>query len=792
MTHPLRRFILGLSAILALTVSSYSQNRTHHSGLGANLFVSEVLTDTIFSDIGANLPGSFAGNATWFDFDNDGKLDILCSGYNDTAYFTKIYRNEGGVFVDISAQIPGLGTERGVSWGDYDNDGDVDIAIQGRTDPQNVNFYTKIYRNDNGTFVDIGANLVNLNGGSTTWVDYDNDGRLDLFVCGSTDNGNNFASVLYRQDENGVFSIVPTPFIGVWGSSASWGDYDNDGDQDLFLMGYGNSGAITKLYRNDGGTFVDTQIPFYVVVEGASSWVDIDNDGDLDLTYNGAANGSAHTLFYRNLGGGNFEEIPSGIKDLSVSALSWGDFDNDGDLDVAESGSEFFDGTNPTTKIYRNDGGTFVDIGTTIPGVWFGTLAWGDYDNDGKLDLLVTGGQTPVEPGSITHPITRIYRNGISIPNTLPSTPQHATAIVGQNETQIAWDPATDGQTPSSGLTYNVRVGSTPGAADIVDPLSTGSGIRRVPTLGNTGFNKTRMIASLPAGTYYWSVQSVDNGFAGSTFAQEQSFVVPDSATDTQLFSVTGSWNLISVPRDALNKAATTLYPTASSSAFGYSGTGYVTHATLQNGAGYWMKFPSAQVVTLKGAPRLADTLTLGAGWNMIGGLSVPVLTAGIGSIPGGITTSSFFGYGLGYATSTTLEPGKGYWVKMSQAGQLVFQSGAAVPSQNRVQIVVTGEQPPPPPWLNAVKPTAYRLAQNYPNPFNPSTIIDYTLLSDGPVRITVYDVLGREVVKLVDEVQRAGFKSITFDAASLSAGVYTYVLRAGSFSESKKMTLMK
>ncbi len=91
-----------------------------------------------------------------------------------------------------------------------------------------------------------------------------------------------------------------------------------------------------------------------------------------------------------------------------------------------------------------------------------------------------------------------------------------------------------------------------------------------------------------------------------------------------------------------------------------------------------------------------------------------------------------------------------------------------------------------------ARKALTYSLEQNYPNPFNPNTRIDYTLPESKPVRLVIYDVLGSEVTRLIDEVQSAGYKSVTFDASSLPSGVYFYQLQAGNFSQVNKMLLLK
>ncbi len=101
---------------------------------------------------------------------------------------------------------------------------------------------------------------------------------------------------------------------------------------------------------------------------------------------------------------------------------------------------------------------------------------------------------------------------------------------------------------------------------------------------------------------------------------------------------------------------------------------------------------------------------------------------------------------------------------------------------------------PPPPTRVNSGPriPSTYDLKQNYPNPFNPSSTISYQLPASGWVTLKIYDLLGREVVTLVNEIQEAGYKSITFDASSLPSGLYFYRIIAGSFTDIKKMLVVK
>jgi hypothetical protein len=172
-----------------------------------------------------------------------------------------------------------------------------------------------------------------------------------------------------------------------------WGDYDNDGNCDLFLGHFG--GFKDDLYRNNGdGTFTVAHT-FEMVDANAASWVDYDNDGLLDLFliyYQGYK-------LYRNKGNNEFSDVTetagfSGRKGYEQAA-AWGDYDNDGDMDLCVDADK--EGANVGVALFQNNGdGTFTDlteqanIKSEFSG-WYTAAAWGDYDNDGWLDLLVNG-----------------------------------------------------------------------------------------------------------------------------------------------------------------------------------------------------------------------------------------------------------------------------------------------------------------------------------------------------------------------------------------------------------------
>jgi Pyruvate/2-oxoacid:ferredoxin oxidoreductase delta subunit len=225
--------------------------------------------------------------------------------------------------------------------------------------------------------------LGDLNWGhGLAWVDYDDDGDLDLFTTNRM-----VENVLYRNDGFGATSFVEaTPAILADPSDcrgAAWGDYDGDGDLDVYVAINGPN----RLYENAGsGEFLDvTAAPLDDSGIGQTvSWVDYDLDGDVDLYL---VNNGANRLF-RNNGDGTFSDVTAGPLGNSGFGLGcgWADYDDDGDQDVYIAN---YDGAN---KMLRNDGGIFVDATTGPLGITRKSagVAWGDYDNDGDPDLYVT------------------------------------------------------------------------------------------------------------------------------------------------------------------------------------------------------------------------------------------------------------------------------------------------------------------------------------------------------------------------------------------------------------------
>lgn len=466
-----------------------------------------VLADGEFTLVDSGLPALEYTSAAWGDYDNDGDLDILLEGYLDVPWSggdkVRIYRNVGnGLFVD-AYNLPDLYLNPAATWGDYDNDGWLDYAISYEYSDQH---FTEIHRNNrDGTFTPRDVGMYGVQG-QPVWGDYDDDGRPDLLI----------GTRLYRNNGNGTFSQVNAGLPVEASGSGAWGDYDNDDDLDILLStntvrpGWPNELAF-RIFRNNGdGSFADIGAGLPDAA-GSVAWGDYDNDARLDVLIAGVVSDYERIArVYHNNGDGTFTDINAGLPGTMGSA-AWGDFDNDGDLDIGLTGATLDQGA--ITRVYRNDGGgVFVDVGASLQ--QGGTLVWGDFENDGRLDILLTDGI--------------LYRNNALNTNSPPSAPFDLAAVLEGRTVHLTWSAASDALTSPSGLTYNLRVGTGPGAADLLAPIAnTTVGWRRVPQMGNVQTGLSAALVNLKPGRYYWSVQAVDTAFAGGEFASEASFVVP-------------------------------------------------------------------------------------------------------------------------------------------------------------------------------------------------------------------------------------------------------------------------
>jgi enediyne biosynthesis protein E4 len=396
---------------------------------------------------------SMGGGAAFFDFDNDGRLDIyLVNSFTVEGALKRqprpkaaLYRNlGGGKFEDVAerAGVADPGWAMGAAVGDFDNDGldDLFVTCFGAN---------KLYRNRGaGKFEDVTkrAGFVDERfWAGAAWGDYDRDGRLDLYVAGYVDfrldrlpefgkgqlclyrgipvqcgprGLQGAGDALYRNNGDGTFSDVTKKAKvedagGYYGLGVVWTDFDDDGWPDIFVA---NDTTPNYAYRNNrDGTFTETAFALGLAVDengneqacmGISAG-DYDRDGRLDLVVTNFADD--YNTVYRKNADGTFTDVSRATKtaDASIPFLGWGarflDYDNDGWLDLMvvnghvypQVEGAFAGGMYGQRKLlYRNlGGGTFEEVGAKVPALAARRVsrgaAWGDYDEDGDVDVIV-------------------------------------------------------------------------------------------------------------------------------------------------------------------------------------------------------------------------------------------------------------------------------------------------------------------------------------------------------------------------------------------------------------------
>ncbi|MBL0096091.1 MAG: VCBS repeat-containing protein [Bacteroidetes bacterium] len=377
------------------------------SWVNAQIFT-KVTTPT--NPIVADPAQNYYNGASWIDYDNDNLLDlfIIRSG---------LYHNDGnGNFSKIINSGLGLAGGIGNSWADVDNDGDLDCVQSG-----GGSVGTKLFLNNgNGTFTQsltgALATPTSLRGWGSAFGDYNNDGWVDLFIASPY----NFVAItdsckFLVNMGNGIFTRVDTTIVTDTLDAftvPSWSDYDQDGDVDLFIGSGRVNGALSRDYLFDnnhvagGGPLFSRMntAPMGTDLHDGQvwNWIDFDNDGDLDgylTNYGGTTPAVGYpNEMYRN--DSNIfvkltvAEVGPIVTDTGISlSNTWGDFDNDGDLDciVTNEGPQ-------NNAYYQNNvmqGSTVFTKITNEPMVLNSGNHWcatsGDYDNDGDLDVYISG-----------------------------------------------------------------------------------------------------------------------------------------------------------------------------------------------------------------------------------------------------------------------------------------------------------------------------------------------------------------------------------------------------------------
>jgi hypothetical protein len=460
--------------------------------------------------------------------------------------------------------------------GDIDRDGTVDILINNFDLTNKLSLITS-----SNSIIPVGDGLFKS---KTKIIDINNDGKLDVVILGLSSNLTGLPKLwIYEYDK----STTPPSFkktdassqiASLSNSSFDFGDIDKDQDVDLVISGFSAvDGFKSIIYENttilgDAFTLKATDNSIVAIKDGTTDLIDFDGDGDLDVVQSGTSSiGDVFEININKLNEGikNWPRLSSGLTPMRNSKLDIGDFNGDGFNDLLYSGITG-GGTGQVTKLseYNKDTQSYVDSAFDVSDFLTAEVEFVDLDGDKDLDFVIAG--TNKNWNATTNPSVDKYifktyinvrndsakvlaskttaktSNGIktlsantnvvtySLNNapSVPLLPTNASKILssvattaGKYPVELSWNSSTDDHTPSTGLTYAIKIGSTPGGEEIMSANSNSDGTRKVSTKGNAEHN-TKWKVSLPIGKYYWSVQAIDASYSGSAFTEPQQFDV--------------------------------------------------------------------------------------------------------------------------------------------------------------------------------------------------------------------------------------------------------------------------
>lgn len=482
-----------------------------------------------FQDIEAGMEGFWQSETEAGDYDNDGDYDILATGYvldSATSAIT-IYKNNGeGQFERVELGLDGTGFGC-VDWIDLDNDNDLDIYTSGQY--QQNNYISRVYVSENGSYTQVETNLPPLKGSNTDWKDYNGDGLLDVLYTGVLDLeiGDVDYTRIYLNQGNYQFEMFAPEVHQISAGDAKFADYNNDGLLDIATAGRVDSWDWrVSVWKNEGDnefTEIDLGIEGvrYTVVE----WGDYNNDGFMDLFVTGSIQLEIPSVLYilRNNGDDTFTNINLPENDTYIAGIRQGDMkihdlNSDGLLDVIVNGVQNQEWWTGQIHFYQgNDTFVYAD---SLDALKYGELTMIDYNGDSNSDVLLTGRYDYLDY------YCNLYENQTELTNTAPQAPSMLSAQVEDDVVSLEWGMGSDAETPQLGLTYNIKVGTSSGGNEIFSSMATDDGFLLRPHRGNMLNSLACSINNLQNGTYYVSVQTIDNSYIGSAFSDEITFEI--------------------------------------------------------------------------------------------------------------------------------------------------------------------------------------------------------------------------------------------------------------------------
>jgi PKD repeat protein len=623
----------------------------------------------------------------------------------------------------------------GAAWVDIDGDGDDDL------------YSTKnyLFRNlGSGNFerlIDFQSSSAPQLGNGTSWADYDNDGDVDLFLSGNP-------SLVYLNDGTGSFEAMDEIPLGSGddnrGWTGAWADYNNDSFVDLVIT-HPNSflglGIPSRFFQNNGDgrfTKIDsfeftTLLKSYTV----ATWSDYDLDGDADLFIgSGPVNFAAKDFLYNNTfiqtGNAGFERINTApfATDLQDGQVwNWIDYDNDGDLDAFLTNY-----SSAINRFYKNNNGTYESLtnALTLSGSYLSNN-WGDIDNDGDLDVILTNESS-----------TRVFFNNGN--NTFTA----GSVFTGPARGNPLGDYDDDGD-------LDMFVTGTGTGKALYENVSSNGNNWVMFSLEGMVSNKSAIGAKVKikatiTGIPVWQMREVSaqNNFNGHNSLRVHFGLGNAAIVDSVLVEWPSGQSTV-----LTNFSINTVHNVEEDIPAGYLKTNFKANV-ISGEEPLTVQFSDLSV---------SDPNTPAISWEW-----------------------DFDNNGI--VDATDQNSSHIYTQVGDYSVRLVVSNGNSADTLIRTDYISVSS-------VTSVKgenqlPAEFSLSQNYPNPFNPSTVIKYSVAEETLVTLKVYNILGTELVTLVNEKKTPGFYELNFGGEKLPSGVYVYRIEAGSYTSSKKMLLIK
>ncbi len=484
-----------------------------------------------FSEITNNLPEGANNIVLSADVDMDGYPDLFISGETVGDEFVGIFRNMGdSSFFDLGVSIPYL-NDATACFSDLNNDGYADLLYAGIDAFLAYQFYIYINQQNN-TFIGLPNSIPGIRYGDIQCRDMDNDGWQDVSILGYSSSGN--ISKLFKNNGNLTFSLVDFPFIGLRSGGIIIADFDKNSYPDIIYTGLHSSLSIeTHYYQNFGDmqfTNISNGLPAAQL--GNIEACDVDNDGFMDVALFGKDAANNHiTKIYKNNNGLSFTLLDD-LEGIRKGALKAADYNNDGYSDIILTGSNASD--TYRTLLYTNNAGTGFTLETdTITSLGYSDALWFDFNLDSKNDMLICG-TTLSESKSL------LLASSIATVNQIPSAISGLTSVVNSDTVVLSWNIGSDNETNENGLTYDLYLeNNTSATVKFIPFADLTNGKRHALNYGALSVNSLQL-NGIPEGRYWWSVQSVDAAFAGSPFATADTFYISspiDLGNDTVICS---------------------------------------------------------------------------------------------------------------------------------------------------------------------------------------------------------------------------------------------------------------